>query len=240
MSARNVRSGLLECVGAVALCSRDEIACWSHARRKYWEAALAKQRVACEALVRIGKIFEVDATLRAKGPGGRPPPSKLGKLRREHLKPLVEEFLDFAEREYEKVKHQRGSLRSALGYSVRQADALRAFLRDGRLRLDNNPSESQLRKVVRIRDASLFAGSTEHAAAAGSILSMIASARLHDLDPEQYLRDMIRVLPHWPQDRNLELVPKFWPRTRSRLDPVELSREFGALTVPPYDPATTQ
>ena len=110
---------------------RREVGCWSHARRKYWEAAFAKEPVAREALLRVGKVFEIDAALRAK----RRPPGKIAKLRAQHLRPLVEEFLAFAEREYERVKDQRGSLRSALGYSVRQADALRAFLSDGRLRM---------------------------------------------------------------------------------------------------------
>ena len=205
-----------------------EVGCWSHARRKYWEAALAKEPVAREALLRIGKLFEVDAKLRGK----RRPPSMIARLREEHLRPLVEEFLAFAEREYQRVKDQRGSLRSALGYSVRQANALRAFLADGRLRMDNNLSEGQLRKIVRIRDASLFAGSDEHAEAAGHILSLIASARLHELDPERYLRDLIRVLPHWPRDRFLELSPLHWRATRARLDPQVLDAELGPLRIP--------
>ena len=212
---------------------RREVGCWSHARRKYWEAAFAKEPVAREALLRIGKLFELDAKLRGK----RRPPSKIAALRREHLRPVVEEFLAFAEREYERVKDRRGSLRSALGYTVRQADALRAFLDDGRLRMDNNLSEGQLRKVVRIRDAALFAGSDEHAEAAGHILSLIASARLHELDPERYLRELIRVLPHWPRDRFLELAPKHWRATRGRLDARELDLELGPLHVPDPDPA---
>ena len=213
-------------------CTRIEVACWSHARRKFWEAALAKQLVAREALVWIGKIFEMDAGFRKN----RPPPSKIKSLRQTHLKPVVDEFLAFAEREYKKVEHQRGSLRSALGYCLRQADALGAFLADGRLRLDNNLSEGQLRKVVRIRDASLFAGSSEHAEAAGHILSLIASARMHDLDPELYLRDLIRVLPHWPRDRYLELAAKYWAHTRALLDPRQLATELGALDVPDARP----
>ena len=209
---------------------RREVACWSHARRKYWEAAFAKEPVAREALLRIGKIFNLDAELR--GTRKRPPPSKLARLRNEHLRPLVEEFLAFAQTEFDKVQGRRGSLRSALGYSVRQADALSAFLEDGRLRLDNNLSEGQLRKVVRIRDASLFAGSDKHAESAGHILSLIASARLHELDPERYLRDLIRVLPHWPRDRFLELAPLRWRQTRARLDPQQLDAELGPLRVP--------
>ncbi len=211
--------------------ARREVGCWSHARRKYWEAAFAQEPVAREALLRIAKLFALDAKLRGK----RRPPSQIAALRREHLAPLVDELLDFAAREYERVRDQRGALRSALGYTVRQANALRAFLGDGRLRLDNNLSERELRKVVRIRDAALFAGSDEHAEAAGHLLSLIASARLHDLDPEAYLRDLIRVVPHWPRDRFLELAPKHWATTRDRLDPNQLLAEVGPLTVP--DPA---
>lgn len=61
---------------------------------------------------------------------------------------------------------------------------------------------------------------------------MIASARLHDLDPEDYLRDVLRVLPLWPKDRYLELSPKNWAATRARLDAAELEREIGWLTIP--------
>jgi hypothetical protein len=48
-----------------------------------------------------------------------------------------------------------------------------------------------------------------------------------------YLRDLYRVLAHWPKDRYLELAPKYWAATRARLDPSELAKEFGPLTVPP-------
>ena len=62
---------------------------------------------------------------------------------------------------------------------------------------------------------------------------MIASARLHGLDPETYLRDIIRELANWPKERYLELAPKYWAATRARLDTVELAREIGTLTIPP-------
>jgi transposase len=61
-------------------------------------------------------------------------------------------------------------------------------------------------------------GSDDHATSAASLLSLIASARLHRLNPEEYLRDIFRVLPHWPKDRHLELAPKYWSVTRDRLD----------------------
>jgi hypothetical protein len=78
----------------------------------------------------------------------------------------------------------------------------------------------------------LFVGSDDHGQAAGNLLTLIASARLHKLDPEVYLRDVFRVLPHWPRDRYLELAPRYWRITRARLDRNELDREVGWLTVP--------
>ena len=111
-------------------------------------------------------------------------------------------------------------------------------LDDGRLVLENNRSERELRRIAVGRNAWLFVGSDDHAQSAGHLFSLIASARLHGLDPEAYVRDLFRVLAHWPRDRYLELAPKYWAATRARLDPIELERELGAITVPP--PAATK
>lgn len=213
-------------------CERVEVGCWSHCRRKYWEAAFAKQILAREALLRIGKIFEVDARITQPKGRKRPPPAKIKALRDVHLRPLVDEMLAFAAVQYEEVKDERGTLRSALGYTVRQADALKAFLQDGRLRLDNNPSENALRKVVLLRDVSLFAGSDLHAQSQAGILSLVATACLHRLPVEPYLRDVIRVLPYWPREHYLLLAPKFWPRTRQLLPQEQLLADVGWLDIP--------
>ena len=103
----------------------------------------------------------------------------------------------------------------------------------GYLQATHNRSERALRKIAVGRKGWLFVGSDEHAESAGHIFSLIASARLHRLDPEGYLRDLFRVLAHWPKDRYLELAPKYWAQTRARLDTLELAAEIGPLTVPP-------
>ena len=205
---------------------RFEIGCWSHARRKVWEATVAKSVVAREGLARICRIFALDASWKGR------PAEEIGRLRNAHLRPHLEAYFVWAEAEYLKVQGIRGLLRSALGYAVRQKDALMRVLDDGRLVLENNRSELQLRRIAVGRNAWLFVGSDDHAHAAGHLFSLIASARLHKLDPEMYLRDVFRVLAHWPRDRYLELAPKYWAATRARLDPAELADEIGRLTVP--------
>jgi hypothetical protein len=132
------------------------------------------------------------------------------------------------------VRHERGLLRSALGYAVRQKDALLRVFDDGRLVLDNNRSERALRGTIATgRKAWLFVGSDDHGQSAAHHFTLVASCRLHRLDPEAYLRDLYRVLAHWPKDRYLELAPKYWAAIRARLDPSELAKEFGPLAVPP-------
>lgn len=64
-----------------------------------------------------------------------------------------------------------------------------------------------------------FCGSDMHAEAAAAIFSVIASCRLHGLDPFQYLEEILRVLPYWPRDRYLELAPKYWPPRVAASDP---------------------
>jgi transposase len=206
----------------------SEVACWAHLRRKFFEATCAKSAVAREGLARIARIFELDATWRHK------PPAEIKRLRDAHLRPHAEAFFAWAAGGYDKIRHERGLLRSAFGYAVRQKDALLRFFDDGRLLLDNNRSERALRGTVATgRKAWLFVGSDDHGQTAAHLFSIVASCRLHNLDPEAYLRDLFRVLAHWPKDRYLELAPKYWAATRSRLDSRELGVEFGLLTVPP-------
>lgn len=205
---------------------RHEVGCWSHARRRFYQAAIGKDRIAREGLWRIHKLFELDAGWRDE------PPLKRKVLRDRDLRPLLDDFFAWAEAEYAKVRDTRGLLRSALGYAVRQKGALRRFLDDGRLRLENNVSERELRTIVVGRKAWLFVGSDDHAQATANLFSLIASCKLHDLDPERYLRDLFRVLVRWPRDRYLELSPRHWARTRARLDSRELELPLGHLTVP--------
>jgi transposase len=218
--------------GEPDLDERHEVGCWSHCRRKAWEVAItSKDPVAREAVLRIKRIFDLDRSWRGK------PPDEIRSLRELHLRPHTDAFFAWVAVEYERVKDQRGMLRSALGYAHRQRGPLTRFFDDGRLALTNNAAERQLRRVAVGRKSWLFAGSDDHAQAAGNLLTLVASARLHRLDPEAYLRDLFRVLPHWPRDRYLELAPRYWLATRTRLDAAQLERELGPLIIPGPPPS---
>lgn len=204
-----------------------EIGCWAHCRRRFWEAAVVGYPAGREGLLRIRNLYELDQSW------ANMPPSSRHKKREVILKPLVDEFFEWARTEFDKVRDERGLVPTALGYAVRQEPALRNFLRDGRLRMDNNLSEGALKLVCTGRRAWLFFGSDDHAQAAANLFSLIASCQLHGIDAERYLVDLIHVMPYWPRDRYLELAPAYWNETRARLAPSELAKEIGPVTVPP-------
>jgi transposase len=205
----------------------DEVACWSHARRRFWEAAVTvKDPAAREGLLRVRALFKLEESWAALAPKQR------HERRQRVSRPMLDDFFAWAEGVFERVRAVRGPVASAFGYAIRQREALRRFLDDGRLRLENNSAERELRSIATGRRSWLFMGSDDHAQAAANIFSLVASCRLHALDVETYLAEIIRVMPYWPRDRYLELAPKYWAGTRARLVESELALPLGHITVP--------
>jgi transposase len=206
----------------------DEVGCWAHARRKFWEAAITtKEPDAREALLRIRMLFKLEEDWKTL------PPKQRYERRQLATRPLLDEFFAWAEGAWDRVRDARGPLATAFGYAIRQRAALRRFIEDGRLRLENNDAERALRSSIAVgRKAWLFFGSGDHAQAAANIFSLIASCELHGLDVEAYLADILRVVPYWPRERYLELAPKYWAATRALLVPAEIDAPLGPISVP--------
>ena len=207
------------------------VGCWAHCRRYFFEAAICKYGVGVQGLMRIRAIYAVDNAL------AELPPIDRKRERLARVLPLVDEFFAWVA-SMESMTPGRTLAARALGYAKNQEQELRRVLLDGRLPLDNTRSERALRKVVVGRKNWMFYGSDVHAEAAAAVFSIVASCRLHGLDPELYLDEVMRVLPYWPRERYIELAPKRWRATRATLDPAELERPIGVISVPVALPAT--
>jgi hypothetical protein len=175
--------------------------------------------------MRIRAIYAADDAFR------KLPPVKRKQARDQHVRPLMLGFFQWV-KDARANTLGRNLATKALGYAVNQEQELLRVLDDGRLPLDNTRSERALRKVVVGRKNWMFYGSDTHAESAAAILSVIASCRLHRIDPQQYLDEVLRVLPYWPQDRYLELAPLHWNETRAKLAPDELDAPLCSFTIP--------
>jgi transposase len=206
------------------------VGCFAHLRRHFFEAAICRYPVGLQGLMRIRAIYAADQAV------SRAPETERKALREQHVRPLATDFFDWVRRARQSTAG-RNLATKALGYAVNQEVELMRVLDDVKLPLDNTRSERALRKIVVGRKGWMFYGSDTHAEAAAAIFSVIASCRLHRLDPFSYLDEILRILPHWPRERYLELAPKHWQATRGRLRPEELAGPLSAFEIPPPLPA---
>lgn len=190
-----------------------EVACWMHQRRYVYRALETDRDRALEGLAIIGKLFEIDRSCRALGLDVE----AFGVARAQQARPMVELFDRWVARHRGAVD-PRGPLDKAIGYYGNQREALHRFLEDGRLRLDNGVSERALRNVVLGEQNWTFFANETGLRWYTTYRSLIASCLLHRINPELYMEELLRLAPHWPRPRVLELAPKYYLQTRERLD----------------------
>ena len=180
-------------------------ACWAHTRRKFYEVAEATgSPVAAEALRRIGELYAIEAEIR-----GRPPPYRLA-ARQTRSKPIVDAFRIWLEQQLPRISG-RSTLAEAMRYALARWDGLTRFLHDGRIELDTNPVERAIRPVALGRKNHLFAGSDGGGARWAIVCSLIQTAKLNDVEPYAYLRDVLtRMVNGHPINRLDELLPWTW------------------------------
>ena len=95
----------------------------------------------------------------------------------------------------------------AVRYALGRWDALLRYVDDGRIEIDNNAAERALRTVALGRKNYLFAGSDAGGERAAAIYSLIGTAKLNDIDPEAYLRDVLTRIADHPVNRIDDLLP---------------------------------
>jgi len=130
-------------------------------------------------------------------------------LRQTESKEIVD-LIDAWVDEKKDAYHPKGYMAKAIGYATNQREALRQFLEDPKLPLDNNFSERALRIFALGRKNYLFSGHVEGAQNLAILESIVATCRLHGVNPYEYIKDvLIRVQSH-PVKQINELLPSNW------------------------------
>ena len=135
-------------------------------------------------------------------------------LRQEQAAPLLRELMRLA-RVLGPDVLPKSPLGEALTYLRNQMRYVAQYIRDGRLEIDNNGAERQLRGVAVGRKNWLFAGSMKGLHRAALLYSLVQSAKLAGVEPWAYLKDVLDRLPHHPHTRIGELLPQQWAEARA-------------------------
>jgi transposase len=182
-----------------------EVACWAHARRKYFEIAKTQQPpgLAAEALRWIGKLYEIESRLKTE------PPDKKLELRQSESVPVLADFKRWLDGHYPSLLPQ-GPLGLAFGYTLRNWRALTRYTENGVLVLDNNLLERQIRPIAKGRDAYLFVAAERGGHVAATLYSLVGTCKLNRIEPFAYLKNVLQRLPSHPVHRLAELLPFNW------------------------------
>ena len=181
-----------------------EAACWAHGRRKFFDLArINKAPIAVEAVERIDALFAIEREINGVTPQER------ACVRNESSRPLVIALESWLREQRARVS-KNSETGKAIDYSLKRWNAFTRFLDDGRLCMSNNAAEREMRAVAVGRRNWTFAGSDEGGRRAATIYTLIATAKLNDIDPQAWLADVLDRLPDHPAKRIHELLPWNW------------------------------
>jgi transposase len=177
-------------------------ACWAHARRKFYDLHQATgSPIAAEALRRIAELYAIERSIQGRTADAR------RHVRNTSTRPLIKVMKPWLEIELGRVP-PAGPLAEAIRYALARWPALCRFLDDGRIELDNNPVERAIRPIALGRKNHLFAGSDGGGVRWATVCSLIATAKLNNVEPYAWLRDVLqRMTDGHPASRLDELLP---------------------------------
>jgi hypothetical protein len=181
--------------------------CWVHCRRGFDEAKESEPESVAVALAYIGRLYEHEAYLRDKSISGQ---EKLD-YRTKNSLPVVDAFFSWCYEQRQRIDLVKSNpLSKALTYAMNRQQQLKVFLSDPDVPLDTNHLERALRVIPMGRRNWLFSWTEIGAEQVGIIQSLIVTCKLHNVNPYDYLVDVLQRVGTHPASRVEELTPRSW------------------------------
>lgn len=187
------------------------VGCWAHARRKFDEAlkSLPEEEQKKSVAARVGldfcnRLFAIERDLKDRTPEER------YTARNEHSRPILDDFSAWLRAQRPRVL-PKSALGKAILYVLNQWEKLEAFMKDGRLELDNNRAERSIKPFVIGRKNWLFSNTPRGAKASVIIYSIIETAKENKLNPFAYLTYLFDKLPQLADPTDTQELDQLLP-----------------------------
>lgn len=180
-----------------------EVACWAHARRKFYDAQDSDEDRATQMLALVGQLYQIEREAKDADEATRLA------LRQERSVPVLDRIKAWLDTEQEVVL-PRSPMAAAITYAQNQWTALTTYTTQGFLAIDNNASERALKRVAIGRKNWLFAGHDQAAENTARLWSLIASAERHAIDPQRYLTSVLAKIGQTPAEELAQFLPHRW------------------------------
>lgn len=185
--------------------------CWSHIRRKFFEAEAGDPEFRSWVLRKMKYLFLLERVAWKRSPQERL------SIREEKEIPIIDELI-------EKIKGRlidgkllpKSKLREAIGYFCSLIPYLKNYTKHPFSRLDNNVAERAIRPLAIGRKNWLFFGSMDGGEAGAIHLSLVQTCRGLEINPREYLEDVMQRLMSHPAQKLEELLPDRWLANRNK------------------------
>ena len=128
-------------------------------------------------------------------------------LRLDQALPVLNELGKWIVETY-KTALPKSPMGKATAYCIPRWDKLMNYLKDGSLEIDNNFAENAIRPIALGRKNYLFAGSARGAERAAMFYSFFGTCKKNDVNPFEWLKKVLEVIPLHKVNRLDELLPQ--------------------------------
>jgi transposase len=181
--------------------------CMAHARRKFIEALPNDKNRAEHALNMFQQLYAIERRIKEDALRG----DALLQLRQQEAVPILKALKEWMMAEYPKVL-PKSPIGTAFAYCLPRWEKLSIYTTNAMLQIDNNPVENAIRPVAIGRKNYLFAGSHEAAQRAAMVYSLFATCRLHNINPYEWLKDVLERIHLYTTSNIAELLPQNWKK----------------------------
>jgi len=179
-----------------------QLACMAHARRKFEHAKDNDPVLASEALLIFHRLYEIERDAREQGLTHH----EIKLLRQEKSAPILLEMETWLKDKLNMVL-PKSAIGQAIAYTLTLWPRLIRYIDQGRFNIDNNLIENSIRPVALGRKNYMFAGSHDAAQQAAIVYSLLATCKINNVEPFEWLSNTLSVISTYPADQLFKLLP---------------------------------
>ena len=179
------------------------IGCLAHARRYLYKALKENFAEAVWFITQIRSLYKIEDKIR-----GLPSPQRYDQRRPQA--PEIWNAMKARATELQPTLLPQSTMGKALNYFLNEYNALTGYLEDGRFEIDNNLVENAIRPTAVGRKRWLFIGHPDAGWRSAVLYSLLLSCRRRNINPNDYLTDVLRRLPNATVSELDSLLPANW------------------------------
>jgi len=187
------------------------LACMAHARRKFYAALENDKERAGHALELFGLLYDIETEARES----KMDHEQRHALRQKKALVVFQKLEDWLKENQNKVL-PKSAIGDAINYTLNLWPRLKRYTEYGKLEIDNNLIENKIRPIALGRKNYMFAGSHEAARLAGMIYSFMAMCKVEEINPLEWLTDVLQNINNHSILQLDELLPANWKMKKNQ------------------------